>query len=63
MNQEIRLFIVEQWRCKMREVARKLFMILYHCPVDHKYFVLNDGNYFDSFYADSDQDAIAKLGW
>ena len=43
----------------MREIARKLFVTLNHCKVDHAYFVLCDGNFREKFYAESDEEAKA----
>lgn len=47
----------------MRLVKRNLFYTLWHCPVENKYYVLNDLNYVNSFRANNDEDAIAVLGW
>lgn len=42
----------------MKEIARRQFISLKYCHVDHAYFVLNDNNFVKKFYANNDEDAI-----
>lgn len=43
----------------MKEIARRQFCSLNYCNVDKMYFVLNDQNFIEKFYAENDKDAIA----
>ena len=47
----------------MRKVMQNLFKSLWYCPVDRCYILLNDMNFEKKIYADSDEEAIQKVGW
>ena len=47
----------------MRKIAQNLFKSLWYCPTDRCYILLNDMNFEKKIYADSDEEAIQKVGW
>jgi hypothetical protein len=47
----------------MRKVMQNLFKSLWYCSVDGCYILLNDMNFEKKIYANSDEEAIQKVGW
>ncbi|HUM41527.1 MAG TPA: hypothetical protein PKI14_01095 [Fervidobacterium sp.] len=47
----------------MRKVMQNLFKSLWYCPVDGCYILLKDMTFEKKIHADSDEEAIQKVGW
>ena len=47
----------------MRKVMQNLFKSLWYCSTDRCYILLNDMNFEKKIYANSDEEAIQKVGW